>query len=67
MGDFWKNESLSFWQNLIIEDKKLKFDYMIYEYPLVTSVKKIQKDGSNPNLGLGFGWISGAIEKIELT
>ena len=27
---FWKIEPLSFWQNLIIEDRGLKFEYSVY-------------------------------------
>ena len=46
---------ISFWQNLIIEDGKLKCKYIVYRWPII-KFKKIYKKWSQPWFGAGF-WI----------
>ena len=63
----WKIYPLSFWQNLIIEDRRIKFEYSVYVYPLMKFVKQnLEKHAPRPNLGLGFGGFHGIFGKLNL-
>ena len=62
----WKIESLSIWQNLIIEDRRMKFHYTVYATNTVFK-KTFEKDGPRSNLVQGFGEVWKILESFTFT